>query len=64
MFLRREGAVEDNIDKFERGCWIYNVTGEADAVDANGDASLVGMFLLRVDLADNLGVGGLFAAVV
>ena len=32
-------------------------------VAANGDAVSVGIFLLSVDLADNLGVGNLFAAV-
>ena len=62
-FLRREGPVEDKLDKFKRGCWSSNVTREADSVAANGDASSVGIFLLRVDFADNLGVGDLFAAV-
>ena len=32
-------------------------------VAANGDEILVGIFILRVDLADNLGAGDLFAEV-
>ena len=32
-------------------------------VAANGDASSVGIFILRVDLADNLGAGDIFAEV-
>ena len=61
--LAREGAVEENLDKFERGGWSSNVTREADVVAANGDAISVGIFLIRVDLADNLGAGDIFAAV-
>ena len=32
-------------------------------VATNGDAISVGIFLLRVDLADNLGAGDIFAVV-
>ena len=62
-FLRKEGAVEYKLDKFKRGCWSSNVTREADLVAINGYASSVRIFLIRVDLADNLGAGDLFAAV-
>ena len=61
MFLRERALLKTILTS---STWSSNLTREADVVATNGDAISVGIFLLRVDLADNFGVGDFFATVV
>ncbi len=61
--LSGEDTVEEQLDKFERGCVGANVAWIADSITTDGDTGAVRVILLRTNLADDYGVADLLALV-
>ncbi len=61
--LSGEDIVEEQLDKFKKGCVGANVPWIADSITTDGDTGAVQVILLRTNLADDRGVADLLALV-